>query len=520
MQSQISKWQVQVFVFAVQVTGLVLLYVGRAGEGYPLDDSWIHQVYGRNLADYGEWAFIPDEPSAASTAPLYTVLLATGYALNISHFVWTHLLGGVALILTGVLGANMARRISNEQVWTPLFVGLAMIGAWHLIWASVSGMETMLFSMFTLLLMWLAWRELDERSVQQTHIILRGAMFGFVTSLAVLTRPEGAMLAGIIGLIMLIVRPQGNWRNVIVWGVGAMLGFIVLMIPYVIQNLELTDGILPATSDAKYAQHLVIIQEKTYFQRLLIMTVPIIAGGQLLLLPGIVQYVSRRVRDLRSKPQNLLLLIPLFWSVGLIALYAARLPAGYQHGRYMIPILPSLIVMGVVGVSHLILATNDDERDFSLGRLLSRGVGLSAIGAFAYFGTILGSEVYATDVAIINEEMVTVAQWIDENIPPDELLAVHDIGAVGYFASRPIVDIAGLLNPDVIPFIDDEEPLWAYMEEQGARYLMAFTDQIPGDEVDDHRICPIYQSDGRTAINAGGSKMVVYVLTWTGECPT
>lgn len=519
MRLQVSNVAVRSVIFCIVALVVVLLYVGRAGEGYPLDDSWIHQVYGRNLADYGEWAFIPDEPSAASTAPLYTVFLATGYVLGVSHFAWTHLLGGIALALTGIIGASMTERVSVEKAWTPLLAGLAIILAWHLIWASVSGMETMLFSMFTLLLMWLAWRELDDRSTELTHIALRGGAFGFVTSLAMLTRPEGVMLAGFIGLIMLIVHPQGSRRNVMFWGIGAIAGFIVLMVPYVIQNLQLTGGLLPATSDAKYAQHAIIIKQKTYFQRLIIMTAPIIAGGQLILLPGIIQYVSQRVRDFRTNPRNLLHLAPLIWSVSLIALYAARLPAGYQHGRYVIPILPSLILMGVVGISHLIVTTNDDERDFAIGRLLSRGVALSAVGAFAYFGLILGHEVYANDVAIINQEMVAVAQWVDTNIPPEELLAVHDIGAIGYFASRPIVDIAGLISPDVIPFIDDEESLWEYLEEQGAQYLMAFTDQIPGDDVDDQRICPVYQSEGRVAINLGGSKMVVYALTWTGECP-
>ena len=42
------------------------------------------------------------------------------------------------------------------------------------------------------------------------------------------------------------------------------------------------------------------------------------------------------------------------------------------------------------------------------------------------------------------------------NTPPDALIAAHDIGAVGYFGQRRLLDLAGLVSPEVIPFIRDE----------------------------------------------------------------
>ncbi|MCL4254478.1 MAG: hypothetical protein KJ043_11970, partial [Anaerolineae bacterium] len=82
-------------IFIVLASILVGFYA-LSISGFPLDDSWIHQVYGRNLAQLGQWAFIPDVPSSASTAPFYTVLLAIGYALNIPYLLWTHALGALA----------------------------------------------------------------------------------------------------------------------------------------------------------------------------------------------------------------------------------------------------------------------------------------------------------------------------------------------------------------------------------------------------------------------------------------
>ncbi len=96
-------------LIAAVAFGMVALYAAVAGGGFPLDDSWIHQTYARNLAQTGQWAFIPGVPSAASTSPLYTILLAVGYKLGAPFMLWTHSLGVAALAGTGMIGARMAR---------------------------------------------------------------------------------------------------------------------------------------------------------------------------------------------------------------------------------------------------------------------------------------------------------------------------------------------------------------------------------------------------------------------------
>ena len=101
---------------------------------------------------------------------------------------------------------------------------------------------------------------------------------------------------------------------------------------------------------------------------------------------------------------------------------------------------------------------------------------------------------------------------------PDDLLAIHDIGAVGYFAGRPLIDIAGLVSPEFILLVGDADAMWALMEQRGARYLMAMPDQVPGDDVHDPRLCAVYQSDGSSARVAGGEKMTIYGLAWDGDC--
>lgn len=502
-------------LFLMLALVLVVLHVTAAGQGFPLDDSWIHQVYARNLAERGEWAFVPGEPSAASTSPLYTVLLSIGYRLHIPYMAWTHGLGAVALLLCGMIGARLAERLLPDKGYAGPVTGVVLIGAWHLIWAAVAGMETMLFSMFTLLLLAISWRELDERSPEVRFVLLRGGIFGMAAAAATLTRPEGVLLAGLIGLLMLVIRPQGTWSGVILWAIGAGGAFLIFMAPYLLLNLQLTGGLMPNTASAKYAQMAPVVANTTYLARVWEMVFPLIAGAQLLLLPGMIFYIWFCLRRLNTGiGEYAFYLLPVVWAVALILLYAARLPAPFQHGRYVIPALPSLLLSGIVGM--LWLANRGQQ--YLLVRVVSRALLLAAGLVLVYFAFIQGPTIYGRDVAIIEEEMVASAHWIADNISDDELLAIHDIGAVGYFATRPILDIAGLVNPEVIPILYDTEALYQFMQDHDARYLLAFPDQVPGDDVDDPRLCPLFTTEGEAAPLAGGANMTLYTLQWGGRC--
>jgi hypothetical protein len=123
------------------------------GPGFPLDDAWIYQTYARNLAWRSEWAFLPGVPSGGSTGPLWSILLAPGYWLGLAPFFWTWLLGCLTLAAVGVMGmwffASSAPALKTNAVW----VGLALVLEWHLIWAAGSGMETLAFSAMVLLVL-------------------------------------------------------------------------------------------------------------------------------------------------------------------------------------------------------------------------------------------------------------------------------------------------------------------------------------------------------------------------------
>src|SRR5512135_1121884 len=79
--------------------------------GFPLDDSWIHLTYARNLAQLGEWSFQPGHLSAGSTSPLWTFLLAIGFWLHLGPYAWTYFLGELCLIGLALLAEHSARTL-------------------------------------------------------------------------------------------------------------------------------------------------------------------------------------------------------------------------------------------------------------------------------------------------------------------------------------------------------------------------------------------------------------------------
>ena len=498
--------------------------------GFPLDDSWIHQTYARNLAERGEWAFVPGEPSVASTSPLYTILLAVGYVLNIHFFLWAFALGIAALAMAGWIGARIGGQLYPSLPHVGTWTGLAMVTAWHLVWAAASGMETMLFSTLSLAVVWIAWRELESLPCKARALFGRGLLLGGTGAALTLTRPEGAGLVGLAAGVMLLARPFGSvrreWRAYVSWYSGVGVGWLAGVAPYLALNLHIDGSLLPNTASAKQAENALAL-ELPLVERYGRMLLPLVAGGQLVLLPGVVVTVREVLGRVRADVRAALYFLPLVWIVVDVSAYALRLPAPYQHGRYVIPVLPHILLYGVGGT----LALVRNGRQGFVRRVLVRSLGLSAIAIMCGFWG-LGAQVYGRDVRIINTEMVDTAHWVRENLPPDELLAVHDIGALGYYAPRPILDLAGLVSPEVVPIIRDHEALMQFMCERGARYLMVLPDQRPA-APDDPRLGtesvydpdlgrtvrkPLFDTDAPYSPAAGGGNMMIYALQWPEDC--
>jgi len=122
---------------------------------------------------------------------------------------------------------------------------------------------------------------------------------------------------------------------------------------------------------------------------------------------------------------------------------------------------------------------------------------------------VLGARAFAQDVAIIESEMVDTAQWVNRNTPEEALIAAHDIGALGYFGDRSIIDLAGLVSPEVIPFIRDESAIDNFLKDQKADFLVTFPGWYP---YLTSKFTPVYSTSGDFSPQSGGENMAVYRL--------
>ncbi|MCC6299744.1 MAG: hypothetical protein IT314_10630 [Anaerolineales bacterium] len=443
-------------IIAITALLAVLFYLLMSAAvfhiGFPLDDTWIHLTYARNFAEHGEWAFRLGEESAGSTSPLWTFLLSIGFFLRLAPYVWTFFLGWLVLTALGVFAENAARKLVVLYTSPIPWVGLFFVLAWHLTWSAVSGMETLLHG----LILFVVLVELIKGS---RRYLALGALAG----LSVWVRPDGMTLLGPIMFTALLTENSWSARGSAMFKV--VMGFGALFLFYLLFNLALSGNPLPNTFYAKQAEYRESWLSETIVERSVEYLLPILASPFLALLPGAVTFLKKAI-----SARNWGVVAGAIWFIGYIAIYFARLPA-YQHGRYIVPALPILYFWGMAGFVEFIGNAKSNVRLM----LLWKSILVALCIAFGF----VGAQQYARDVYFIESEMVATAKWVRQNLPQDSLLAVHDIGAVGYFTNNPLLDLAGLINPEVVPFIRDEARLADYLDARSADYLITLPSFYP-----------------------------------------
>jgi hypothetical protein len=420
--------------------------------GFPLDDAWIHLTYARNFALYGEWTFRPGQGSAGSTSPLWTALLSLGYLIRLAPYVWTFFLGWVILTVMAIRAEQIARRLLVSYRSQIPWVGLFMALAWHLTWSAVSGMETLLHGLIILIVLGM----LTENS---RHYMTLGLLAG----LSVWIRPDGLTLLGPILLTAFLQNGTYKSRSAALFNI--FIGFGILFFFYLLFNLALSGSPMPNTFYAKQAEYAEYLRSMPWADRLTSYILPLAASPFIALVPGLFLWVFKIIRE-----KNWGALAGLIWAFGYIGIYFLRLPA-YQHGRYIIPAFPILYLWGMLGIVGFVTSPKTNQHFAFLWQSLV----VALILVFQW----VGAEQYARDVVFVETQMVETAQWISENLPPNAILGVHDIGAIGYFTQNPILDLAGLISTDVVPFIRDEMSLGEYLDTEHARFLVTFPAWYP-----------------------------------------
>lgn len=447
-----QRWIVVIVTIVLSTIFIVIGNV-KSQPGFPLDDSWIHQTYARNLALTGRWEFISGEVSAGSTSPLWTMLLSLGYLLGIKNpFLWTTLLSVSILSGMALLCYETLSTITKKQTNLALAGCLILIFDWHLLWSAGSGMETLLYCFLGLTIFYLLLKN-------QCWLWI-----GILTGLIVWVRPDGITFLGPIFLVLglRLIKKQTTISSLVYF----LVPFCCFLFLYGWFNYSLSGNVLPNTFYAKqleYTSALLIPLWKRLGQ---IFMIPLVGAG-LFLIPGFLLSIKNAI----SK-RDIWLATMILWFFGYGVLYAIKLPMVYQHGRYLFPIIPIYFLIGLIGSFEWINQSHEEKHK------------ITKIFPLVYFSLILcmilyiviGEVAYIRDIKTINRLMVEPAMWIKENTTKDSVVAAHDIGAMGYFSERKIIDLAGLIEPEIIPIIRDEQKIKEYLVLENADYLVVFKD--------------------------------------------
>lgn len=475
-------WIIFVVVFIGQI--IYLLYsVNYYKIGFPLDDSWIHQAYARNLLLFKDWYFVPGIKSAGSTSPLWTLLLVPGHLFrNDFFYFWTFLISGIIFSLVCIVSQKLYEVILGDQEKLPV-VGLVIALEWHLMWATNSGMETILFILLILTLFLYMVVE------KKYSYLISGILIGII----IFVRPDGITLLGPLFFI-LFYRKMIEKKKII--NPFVLMAVILIFIAiFGFFNYRLSGEIFPNTFYAKQAEYEILNNQPILKRIFNLFQIPLTGAG-IILLPGFLYFLYKKIKKFDIYIVSLYL-----WLFGYLLIYAIRLPVTYQHGRYLIPIIPAFFLLSRCGYNQLL------QNDFPKKKLVVFG-GYSAFATVLIIFFFLGAKAYGQDVAIIETEMVATAKWVQNNIDEKATIAAHDIGALGFYTDRNIIDLAGLINPEVIPFIRDEAKLKEYLDQKNVDFLVVF----PGwyEELDDTKT-EIYSSNGQFSPMLGGENMKIYI---------
>jgi hypothetical protein len=480
------------FSIAIVIFGLFGYWsLNQNGWAFPLDDAWIHQAYARNLAQNFEWAFISGQPSAGGTSFLWVLLLAIGYVFNVAPALWSTILGFVLVLACMKLAIHFQKEFSENHIFPLWLIPIAVLLEWHLLWAAYSGMETLLLAVLVLLLMTRLQRiETSSEFSFQTWLLN-----ALILGAAIATRPDAITLFGPIGLFLVFSKLE-QIRKLIA-GLALILVPMLVNLPFALLNLQNSGSLLPSTFYAKQAEYSILL-ENSLLMRWGNMGAQVIMGIGVLLIPGFVYLIWTEIAKRR-------LVVPLFstWILGYITLFAVRLPLAYQHGRYMIPVIPIFLVIGLLGSYALFERFIKAQQEF-VSKHVFQGIILAVLCVYA----VLGSQGLNNDVAFIEAQMSATANWVKKNLPQESRIAAHDIGAIGYFSEPQLSDLAGLVSPEVIPFIRDEELLKDYMNKNNVEFLITFPDWYPSLSAN---LTILYQAPSFTVGNEEVEGMSVYI---------
>jgi hypothetical protein len=431
-----------------------LLYVRAPEEMRPIfDDSYISLTFARNIAEHGKLSFDGQSWSTGATSTMHVLILAFFLKLGFAPF-FTSIAVGVGGMMLLAAGVYLLTWAMFRNRLAALFGAIAISFMCYVPLDAGNGLETTLF---------MAWVSLSAAAYLLSDQPWARVVTGVFIAFAVLTRPEGVFLLPAFAIYRWIDRPDGEtFRDYATDAVRlCALGSIAF---FALQAYALgVSGMLGGTGNAKlqfFQEDQQPLQDKVA-----------VAVDQIGLYIGpIVPFVILAAVTARRKE---LALFALFW-LPVVLFYTLLFPGGLLHYffRYQHPILPFIAALAGGGAFYLLVQLRE-KRDIVMRGLIAGVLFMLAFYAFKEYAFY--RNVYADSSLETLRDLESMGRDLNTIIQPNETLAAHDIGAVGYFGHYHVLDLVGLVNPDALDYQDGRR-LSEYLDKEKPEYVLLFPD--------------------------------------------
>lgn len=406
----------RVHTLAYVPAALFGLALGRVA-GFFTDDSYIHLVFARNLVRGLGFSFNPGETVYGFTSPLWVLVLGAGHALVPDWLLLARVAGFVFTLLAVLWTYRLARAAGGDARTALVAAGALAFHAWFLRW-SLSGMETSLAAFLVALGLERLLRGGAARSVGLAAL-----------ALAALARPECALLFA-LGAAWGVGTGAPKERTSALAGIAAGL---VALAGWEAWVHGATGSWVPRTFEVKHAHEALslasVARPTFHFLGVVGLTDAVLAPAALL----------AAWRLARGGALTARLGLLLSWPAALGAVYL--LTRFQMISRYWVPVLPALCVFACVA----------GER--ALGRRLAAwAAGLYVAQQAAVFLLLVSPQMSAFSRGL-DAGPAAIGRWLRLHAAPSALVATPDIGAVGWYSERRVLDLGGLVTPAMGPVL-------------------------------------------------------------------
>jgi hypothetical protein len=415
------------------------------------DDSYIFYSYAKNISSGHGYVFNIGQRINGTTSPLYTLLLSSGYLLlRFIPFITIplvgHLIGGISLFFLCYFLMQSFR--SEKSSLFPFILPLVFLTIPLL--PAATGMETFLSLLIAMICI---------------NFYAQGRLLAasLACSFAVLARPDMILLVAVLTTYHAI-----RYRRLPTIKMTAV--FLLPLLAWLIFSLVYFGDPIPTSLSAKLAQTeaglwgkgLVFFNELWSFFLSFGMAVPraILVAAVIL---GLIVFVIklRRWRIFQHPAFHLILL----WNLVYLLVYGIIFNApGY--GWYYTPLALGISLIATLPLEgfYRLLAKSPTVRD----RILLPIIFLSLV--------LVGLSVtLIAPVAPVREKYETykqAAEWLNANTQSGTSVGASDIGVLRfYYENGPVIDAAGLVNPEVIRHLRTKDFSW-YIQHFQPDYLM------------------------------------------------